>query len=127
MVQNSPAILNEHRILIAEDEVIIAMLLEDVIKRLGGEIVSKAKTCNEVLAALDDIPVDAIILDVHLRGGTSEGVVAAAADKNIPVLVSTGSNADELGSVYRNLPILHKPWLSVDVERALVQLLRTAA
>lgn len=102
------------------------MLLEDVIKRLGGKIVIKAKACNEALAALETTDLDAIILDVHLKGGTSEDVVAAAGVKKVPVLVCTGSDPQALPIAFRGLPILKKPWQSEDVEDALAQLFSAA-
>ena len=126
MTDDIPSILSGRRILIAEDEAITAMLLEDVIEQLGGKIIGTTKACNEALAALEASDFDAIILDVHLKGGTSEEVVAAAADKNVPVLVCTGSDAQALPPAFRNLPILKKPWLSEDVEIALVQLFNVA-
>lgn len=119
-------ILSRQRFLIAEDEAIIAMLLEDVVERLGGNIVSTAKSCSEALAALETVTLDAIILDVHLKGGTSETVVAAAIEKGVPVLVCTGSDPQTLSPAFRNLLVLKKPWQSEDVEMALVQLFSAA-
>lgn len=126
MSQNSPLTLSGQRFLIAEDESIIAMLLEDVIEQLGGKIVSTAKACNEALAALKTTDLDAIILDVHLKGGTSEDVIAAAVVKNVPVLVCTGSDTLALPIAFRGLPILKKPWHNEDVEVALAKLFRVA-
>ena len=127
MTEYSQPILNGQRFLIAEDEAITSMLLEDVIERLGGKIIGKAIACGEALAALKTADIDAIILDVHLKGGTSEDVVAAATDKNVPILVCTGSDGQALPPAFRNFPILKKPWQSEDVEVALAQLFSTAA
>lgn len=127
MADTSPSILNGQRFLIAEDEAIIAMLLEDVIVRLGGKIAGTAKACGEALETLNTADLDAIILDVHLKGGTSEDVVVAATAKNVPVLVCTGTDAQALPTAFRNLPILKKPWQSEDVEVALAKLFRAAA
>lgn len=115
-------ILNGQRFLIAEDEAIISMLLEDVVEQSGGTVVATAKSCDEVFEVLGAHAVDAIILDVHLQGGTSEEVVAIASGKNIPVLVCTGSDPKSLPPAFRNLPVLRKPWQSKDVDRALAQL-----
>ena len=125
MSGNSPTILNGQRFLIAEDEAIIAMLLEHVIERYGGKIAGTAKGCGEALDVLKTVDLDAIILDVHLKGGTSEDVVVAATDKNVPVLVCTGSDAQALPTAFQNLPILKKPWQREDVEIALAKLFST--
>lgn len=122
MVNHTTQTLNGQRFLIAEDEVIIAMLLEDMIKRCGGKVVATAKSCDDVLEALGMHAIDALILDVHLNGGTSEDVVAIAKLKDVLILVCTGSDPATLPPVFRNLPVLQKPWQTQDVDQALVQL-----
>ena len=122
MVNHITQTLNRQRFLIAEDEVIIAMLLEDMIEQRGGMVVATAKSCDEVFEALGTHAIDAIILDVHLNGGTSEDVVAIAKLKDVQILVCTGSDPATLPPVLRNLPVLQKPWQTEDVDQALVQL-----
>ena len=113
--------------MIAEDEEIIAMLLEDEIERCGGAVFATANASDRAFEALDAHEVDAIILDVHLEGGTSEGVVAIARARNIPVLVCTGSDAQALPPAFRNLPVLRKPWRIEDFEQALARLFSVVA
>lgn len=122
MADRTEQILDGQRFLIAEDEGTIAMLIEDVIERCGGTVVATVKPCDEAAYALITHELDAIILDVHLQGGTSENIVAMANSKNIPVLVCTGSDPKSLPPAFRNLPVLRKPWQSKDVDRALAQL-----
>lgn len=119
-------VLNKQRFLIAEDEAIIAMLLEDVVEQCGGTVLAVAKSCDEVFEALGVHEFDAIILDVHLQGGTSEDVVTIARGKNIRVLVCTGSNPEALLPAFRDLPLLRKPWQGQDIDRALAQLFAAA-
>lgn len=116
MAGGTPQALAGQRILIAEDEAIIAMFLEDVIERLGGDIVGSAKHCDEALTLLEAGSVEAILLDLHLEGGTSKSVIVAATAKHVPVLVCTGSDVQALPTAFRNLPLLKKPWQSGDVE-----------
>ena len=118
--------LTGQRFLVAEDEAVIALLLEDVIERCGGTVVATAESCAEVLEVLSAHAIDAIILDVHLQGGTSEEVVAVAAHKNIAVLVCTGSPPHTLSPAFRNLPVLKKPWQGDEFDRALAQLFAEA-
>ncbi len=119
--------LEGQRLLIAEDEAIIAMLLADVIERLGGVVVGTVKTCAEVITALETSNIDAVILDVHLRGGTSEAVVVAAQERAVPILVCTGSDTQTLPAAFRALPVLKKPWQSEDVDASLNRLFAAAA
>lgn len=113
------------RFLIAEDEALIAMLLEDVIERCGGMIVATVDSCEKACKVLSELAPDAIILDVHLQGGTSEDVIAIAKTQNIPVLICTGSDPESLPAIFRNMPILMKPWNSEDAEQAFAQLCGT--
>lgn len=123
MVNHGTPTLNGQRFLIAEDEFIIAMLLEDMVERCGGTVVATAKSCDEVFEALGMYAIDALILDVHLHGGTREDIVAIAKLKEILILVCTGSDPRTLGPAFRDLPVLQKPWQSKVVDQALVQLL----
>ena len=122
MAGSAAQILNGQRFLIAEDEGLIAMLLEDAVERCGGTVVATASSCYDVVAALGTHALDAIILDIHLQGGTSEDVVAIASEKNIPVLVCTGSDPTALSPIFRSLPVLKKPWRDADVQLALAHL-----
>lgn len=126
MAQRTEQVIDGQRFLIAEDEGLIAMLLEDVIERRGGTVVATARSCDEVFAALGVHSLDAIILDVHLQGGTSEDVVAIASEKNIPVLLCTGSDPKTLPPIFFGLPILKKPWRDADAHLALAHLLAAA-
>jgi CheY-like chemotaxis protein len=122
MADKNSIVLSGRRFMIAEDEIVIAMLLEDVIEQLGGQVGSIATSCDKALAAFDSGTFDAIILDVHLEGGTSEAIIAVAVEKGIPVLVSTGSDPQTLPPAFQKLPILKKPWHSHEVEIALAQI-----
>ena len=57
------------RILVVEDEPLIAMMLEDFLDVLGKQAAATADSVATALAAIDSTPVDAAILDVNLRGG----------------------------------------------------------
>lgn len=126
MINHTTQTLNGQRFLIAEDEVIIAMLLEEMVERCGGTVVATANSCDEVFKALESHAIDAIILDVHLTGGTSEDVVAIAKAKDVLILVCTGSDPKTLPPSFGNLPVLQKPWQSEDIDHALAQLFAEA-
>lgn len=121
------SLLGGRAILVAEDEVMIAMLAEDVIDELGGRVIGVAPTCDEALALLAKSEPALILLDVNLDGGTSERVVEAARARGIPVLVSSGSDHKALPSAFQNLPMLGKPWTFDDMKRALAMLLPPSA
>ena len=110
MMTVNPDSLHGMPILIAEDDAIICMMLEDVVEQLGGVVVGTAVSCADAIRILDGELVRLIILDVHLQGGTSEAVVDAAVARGVPILVSSGSDAQGLPPKFRGLPLLSKPW-----------------
>ncbi|MCW3849098.1 response regulator [Sphingomonas sp. LB-2] len=108
------------RILIVEDEPLIAMMLEDFLEALGRELVGVADSVADAIAAVEIGGIDAAILDVNLRGGEQSWAVAdALAKAGIPFLLSTGAGGDSIAEAYRGRPTLSKPFTMDAVERAL--------
>lgn len=122
----STLILNGQRFLVAEDETIIAMLLEDVIESCGGIVMATATSCDEARVALSTYKLDAMILDARLRDGSSEDIVTVATGRNVAVLVCTGSAPQALPPAFRNLPVLSKPWQRDELVDALGKLIAVA-
>ena len=111
------------RVLIVEDEPLIAMMLEDFLEVLGKQ---PAATADTVQAALDAIAlggIDAAILDVNLRGGEKSIPIAdMLADRDIPFVFATGGGAEGIDERYRDRPRLQKPFTMDGVEQALADL-----
>lgn len=111
------------RILVVEDEPLIAMMIEDFLDMLGKE---HAGTAESVAAALDIIAaggVDAAILDVNLAGGEQSWPIAdALAGAGVPFILATGGSGDMVAEPYRDRPVLAKPFTMDSVEQALAAL-----
>ena len=109
-----------HRILVVEDEPLIAMMLEDFLDVLGREV---AGIADNVASALDLIAqggCDAAILDVNLRGGEQSWPIAdKLAEAGIPFVIATGGSGDSIAEVHRDRPVLSKPFTLNGVEKAL--------
>lgn len=101
-------------ILIAEDEMIVAMLMEDLVRQLG---VRNVHICADSAFALEVVRTEAIdcaILDLRLRDGTSMVVADALAERNIPFLFSSGSDAADLDPRHAGRPMISKPFMDDD-------------
>lgn len=110
-----------HRILIVEDEPLIAMMLEDFLEALGKAHVATCDSVTAALATIDDEHPDAAILDVNLSGGEKSWPVAdALAARNIPFVLSTGGV--EEASAHADRPRLVKPYTMENVAKALADL-----
>jgi len=109
------------RILIVEDEPLIAMMLEDFIDMLGKQLVGTCDTVQAALATIADERPDAAILDINLSGGEKGWPVAdALAANNIPFVLSSGG--DEVVDGHADRPRLAKPYTMDGVEKALAGL-----
>ena len=112
-----------HRILVVEDEPLIAMMLEDFIDALDKQLVGVADSVGEALALVEAGGIDAAILDVNLRGGeTSWPIADALAKAGIPFLLATGGSGDSIEPAHRDRPVLAKPFTMDAVEKALAAL-----
>ncbi|MCH4892649.1 response regulator [Sphingomonas sp. SFZ2018-12] len=97
------------RILIVEDEPLIAMMLEDFIDVLGKQVAGVADTVEDAIARIDAGDIDAAILDLHLRGGEHSTPVAERLTRaGIPFIVSTGGSGEMIGGGRH--PVLAKPF-----------------
>lgn len=112
------------RILIVEDDPLVAMMLEGYLDALGMETVGCVEDVAGALARVATAQFDAAIVDIHLASGETSGPVAAALNAaNIPFLLTTGSGlGDE--PAYAGAPFLAKPFTLASLEAALGDLRR---
>ena len=108
------------QILIVEDEPLIAMMLEDFLDVLEKQSAGTADTVATALARVEQGGIDAVILDLNLRGGEKSTPIAEAlADKGIPFVFATGGSDDSLDPRFRDRPYLTKPFTMDGVAKAL--------
>ena len=111
------------RILLVEDEPLIAMMLEDFLDVLGKQVAGAADTVAGALAVIEGGGVEAAILDLNLRGGEKSIPVAEAlAARGIPFVFATGGGDESVDARFRDRPCLYKPFTMDGVERALAEL-----
>src|SRR4028119_1814688 len=80
------------RILIVEDEPLVAFDSEHLLRESGYEVVATVDTLADAVRVLGEEEVDLVLSDIQLNGdGDGMDVARAAAAKNVPVLVGTGS------------------------------------
>lgn len=99
------------RILVVEDEPLIAMMLEDFVDAIGHTPAGTADTVASALALIEAGGIDAAIMDVNLRGGEKSWPIAdALADRTIPFVLTSGGNGDDIPERHRAAPRLDKPF-----------------
>lgn len=111
------------RVLVVEDEMMVAWALEDMLSDWGCTVVGPAARVANALAALDAEAVDLAMLDVSLDGQRSYPVADALAARDKPFVLLTGHDRDSLPSRYQACPMLQKPFTASELGDALVALL----
>lgn len=115
--------LDGKRILLVEDEALVAMLLEDIIIELGGVVVGPEAQLALAIASAETSAIDAAILDINLHGHRSYGVADVLRLRGVPFAFATGYGESGVDPAHRGAPVLIKPYTGHDVARALQQLL----
>lgn len=113
------------RVLIVEDDVLIAMHLEYLLTSLGHDVVDQATRIETGIEAARNSDIDLAILDVNLAGTKSFPVADILRQRSIPFVFATGYGSDGLVDGYRNDPVLQKPYAKEDLERTIAQVLRS--
>ncbi len=106
------------RVLVVEDEVIVAMQLEDLLRELGCDVIGPACRLDEALAMAEGDGIDLALLDVNLNGRSVCPVAQRLSDRGVPVVYATGYG--QAGCA--DLPpggVLQKPYLPSDLVRAM--------
>ena len=111
------------RVLVVEDEALIAMFLEDLLRDHGCVVVGPVHDVESALGLVRSTPIDAAILDLNIAGRTAYPVADALRTISVPIVFCTGSGRDELRQVDQSSVVLRKPFVAADVMQALVVLL----
>jgi CheY-like chemotaxis protein len=110
--------ISELRVLVLEDEPLVAMLAEEMLADLGHQAASVVHRIKDALDALEADQFDLAFLDVNLSGSLSFPVADRASEKGIPVLFVTGFSGDHMDRLAREC-VLQKPYTSQDLQRAI--------
>ncbi len=107
------------RALIVEDEPLVAELLEDMLREAGYEIAASVGALDKALALLDGLVCDFAILDINLRGKSTEPIAAILRARGVPFLFVSGYGNAQLTSQFLDAPLLSKPFRDEQLIRAI--------
>jgi len=109
--------------LLLEDELLVAMTLEDILRAEGCVIVGPFPRVEPGLKAAREEPLDAAVLDVNLAGKRVDPIAKALAERNIPFLFTTGYDRGMLPAEHADRPTLAKPFKPTQLINGLLALL----
>lgn len=109
----------KHRILVVEDETLIALEIEDALEALGCEVVGPVSTLQRALELAQRGALDGAILDVTVRGGKTYPVAELLRARGIPFFFASGQSDWAFPLELRLCPCLAKPFTAVELNEHL--------
>jgi CheY-like chemotaxis protein len=121
--------LNGHpcRVLVVEDEALIAMLVEDMIHDSGGEMVGPAAKLSDAVDLARNAQADVALLDLNLGGALAYPVADVLRQRGVPIVFTSGYGSAALIQRFQDCPILDKPFDQRSLEQAIGTALRSGA
>lgn len=119
-------LLKGRNILLVEDEMMVAMLLESILENEGCNVISAGYLEQATLLARER-DLDAAVVDVNLHGERSYPVADALAAREIPFVFATGYGDADFAKRYPDRPVLAKPYKPDDLIATLSALIAAAS
>jgi PAS domain S-box-containing protein len=98
-----------NRILLVEDEILVAMMMRDVMGDLGFEVLGPFSRLSEAMVAAVHEDIDAGIIDVNLAGDFIYPVADVLVARNIPFVFVTGYGVESIDGRFARVPVIKKP------------------
>ena len=110
------------RALVVEDEVMIAMYVEDLLIELGYEVAGIATGFDQALPLAKEGDFDFAVLDINLDGRLSFPIADVLRERGIPFLFASGYGSKGMRDDYRSAVRIHKPFLGHDLAQAIAKI-----
>lgn len=117
------AALSGVRVLIVEDEALIALAVETLLRDFGCDVVAVAYHVSEALGVARSLPIDIALLDVNVAGKEVFPVADTLLSRSIPFVFASGYGVNALRADLRRHPLVHKPFAPQELRRALEDVL----
>jgi len=118
----NPLSLAGLRVLVVEDEALIAIMVADYLRDLGCVCIGPYARLSEALQAAKTAPMDAAILNLVLQGKHAYEVADILAKRGIPFVFASGLPHGGIDGAWSDRPFMTKPYTQDDVRTLLLQL-----
>jgi CheY-like chemotaxis protein len=114
--------LRDRRILVVEDEYLIALNLQDSLETAGSVVLGPVASVEKAISKIEAEPhIDAAVLDVNLGGVLAYPVADMLVAREIPFIFTSGYEDSALRTRYSNVKTCTKPYQFEAMQEALVQ------
>ena len=114
--------IRDRRILIVEDEYLIAMNLQDALESVGSVVLGPVPSVDKAITTIDsESNIDAAVLDVNLGGALAFAVADKLIARKIPFVFTSGYEDNVIRDRYAHVKTCPKPYLFRAIEEALVE------
>jgi len=107
--EDADFIITGNRIMVVEDEALVAMAARDMMIDLGFSVIGPFGKMSEAIAALKNGNIDAAILDVNLGGELVYPLADILTTGGVPFIFATGYGPESIDRRYASIPVLQKP------------------
>lgn len=101
---------NAGRVLIVEDEPLIAEMWREWLTELGCDVAGPAATNEAAFALLQDTSLTGAILDITVPDGVTYEVAKVLRERGVPFVFATGHGAESIDPQFQDAPTLQKPF-----------------
>jgi CheY-like chemotaxis protein len=109
------------RILVVEDEAMVAVMVEDRLNDLGAIVVGPAGSISAGLVLASQENLDAALLDINVRSDRIDPVADRLRERNVPIVFATGYGASHLED---GVIVIEKPYTQEKLAEALQAVVR---
>lgn len=107
--------------MVVEDNVFLAMALEEALLHLGHQLAGTAHSLEQALALVEQVRADCAIVDVDLHGLDAFPLLDRLRERGLPYLLATGLPLSEIPLHYRQGVLVTKPYDAGELDRAIAQ------
>jgi len=116
-------VLSNRRILVVEDEALIALELVTILEDHGAKVVGPVQTVAEALRLIVQTQIDCAVLDIELTGEYTFAVADALSKRHVPFAFLTGFGDNVVPFRHRARSTIHKPFTVVSILQAIDSLI----
>lgn len=110
-----------NRILLVEDEILVAMMMRDILSDLGYAVVGPFSRLSEAMIAAVHDEIDAGVVDINLGGEFVYPVADVLVARGIPFVFITGYGVESIDKRFGSVPIIKKPVQRQALQKLFIQ------